>query len=186
MTVRLALAIACLLAACDAGVPPKRAPARAAPKDAEVVVVPRPVADCPKKPLVPSRPDDVLVMLTRDTCYGPCPAYQVVVYRDGRVEYVGTQYVAQCEATDHLDGQRLRTLTRMFEDNKFLALKDAYTHEDWTDAPSAEVMYQPVPGTLKRVAHYHGDSGAPPVLNDIEDGIDRIIGTARWTAVIRD
>jgi hypothetical protein len=193
------LAIVCLVAACDQGVRPKHdvppTPKDAAtPKDVAtpdaLVVTPRPMVKCPKKK-VELRPFD-LVMMIRTTCYGTCPAYQVIVDYDGHVGFVGTDYVAECEASAMIDQQQLQSLKRLFDDKHFFELKDAYTHEDWTDNPSVELVYQPNAdryqasvGRSKRVEHYHGDDSAPAALSELEDEVDRILGTARWTTIIQ-
>ncbi|HEX5062549.1 MAG TPA: DUF6438 domain-containing protein [Kofleriaceae bacterium] len=185
MIVRLAIIV--LVAACDQGVK-KEPPKPPAPKDAAapdaLVVVPRPIADCPHNDLVPSQSDALLAMLKRTSCYGPCPVYQVAVYLDGRVEYVGSRYVADCQGTAQLDAKQLAELTKMFEDKHFFALNGSYNDYDATDASSAEITFQPTPWRKKRIEHYHGDMDAPPVLEEIENEFDRIVGTARWTTII--
>jgi hypothetical protein len=135
---------------------------------------------CPERELPPVT-DDVLVSLQRDGCYGRCPVYQLLVYRDGRVQFTGIAYVEQCEATARLDANTLAELASMFERMKFSALKAEYLHYDATDHSGATTTFQPARGrTRKTVQHYHGDSSAPKRLAEIEHEIDRIVGTAEW------
>ena len=162
------LAILCLVTACDQGVRKKEAP--------------RPMVNCPQNTVEP-RPDD-LVRMTRTRCFGACAAYHVVVDHDGHVSFVGTAFVNQCEASDVLDGEQLQRLKRLFDDKSFFTLNDAYMHADVTDMPRADLFYQPKPGTSKRILHYEGDESAPARLVEIEDEVDRILGTARWTTII--
>ena len=165
-----------LLVACDAGVPAK--PAKASPIEEPIA---HEYAECGDKPFVQHDEPAVLATLRRHACYGPCPVYQVVVYRDGRVEYTGTQWVAKCAATATLNPVQLGELDVMLSD--VFGLKDAYLHEDSTDAPTVDVSYSPEPGKRKLVQHYYGDVSAPAGLTESEESFDMIVGTNRWVRV---
>jgi hypothetical protein len=180
--------------ACDAGIPPTpvaapTAPAPQPPSDASIadasVDAPPPAAKkkssmCPKRDLPPIT-DDVFASMRRWGCYGRCPVYQVLVYRDGRVELTGIAYVKKCEASGRITANKMRELHRMFVRHKFAALKDKYVDHDATDHPGADISFMPHPdSTRKTVEHYHGDDDAPRKLLEIEDAIDDIAGTAEW------
>jgi Domain of unknown function (DUF6438) len=125
-------------------------------------------------------PHVVMVTLERTACYGWCPVYTLTVYRDGAVEYQGTNFVkVKGKATDRLSPDQLAALDKLFTDNHYFALEDAYEHYEMTDQPGATTSYR-AGDRSKTIRHYHGDSHAPPALRDVEDGIDRIVHTERW------
>jgi hypothetical protein len=175
-----------LLVACDAGVPAKPPPTPPPPIAHEY-------ADCPEHEFAEhgerlyGHPGayidlpEVLATLRRHACYGTCPVYQVVVYRDGRVEYNGTKWVAECAATGYLQPLQLGVLEQMLRD--VVAMKDAYLDEDWTDASTVDLAYSPQPGKRKSIQHYHGDEDAPQRLEMVETAFDMIVGTERWVRV---
>jgi hypothetical protein len=172
-----------LLVACDAGVPAKPAPK---PTPIEEPIA-HEYAECDDRPFAQrgdaasAKYDGVLATLRRHACYGRCPVYQVDVFRDGRVQYTGTQWVAKCAATASLTPFQLGALDYMLSD--IFALKDEYLDADWTDASTVDLSYSPEPGKRKVVEHYHGDEGAPKGLSRLEDAFDMIVGTERWVRV---
>jgi hypothetical protein len=165
-----------LLIACDAGVP-----AKPAPKPQPPVEVAHEYADCAT--ISPREGPDVLATLHRHACYGQCPVYDVVVHRNGRVEYTASKWVAKCSATDYLEPFELGALRGALEMSHLFDMKDKYLDEDWTDASTVDISYQPTPGHRKLVEHYHGDTDAPHDLTVVEDVFDLIVGTDRWVRV---
>lgn len=123
---------------------------------------------------------ELLASLTRTECYGWCPAYTVRIYQDGVVEYQGDAFVVtQGKATGHVGPDALAAIDKLFEDADWFALADAYTHEDWTDNPSASASWTH-DGKTKTIEHYYGDTHAPAVLETVEDGIDQIVHVEQW------
>ena len=106
----------------------------------------------------------------------------MTVYRDGKVEYVGTDYVkTKGNATGTVTPEQLAALDKLFTDDHYLAYKDSYEHADWTDAPSARTSYVPLgASTAKYVSHYYGDTSAPESLSKLEESFDTIVKTDRW------
>jgi hypothetical protein len=131
-------------------------------------------------PQVAPRPHELVATLERTTCYGTCPAYRLAVYRDGVVQYTGEHYVeVQGAAIGHLSQGQLAALDQLFADTRYFDLQDKYMSYDITDLATAVTSYQ-VGARAKQVDHYHGDASAPPALEQLEAGIDRIVGTERW------
>jgi hypothetical protein len=60
-------------------------------------------------------------------------------------------------------------------------MNDAYTQVSITDAPST-VIYVATDGKKKQVRHYLGDFKAPKALETLENRIDEVSGSNRWTA----
>ena len=167
-----------IVVGCDAGAKPAPPPAP------HVAVAPKvpPPPPVPPPPTVAPPAHVLLASLDRGPCYGTCPVYTVTVYRDGKVEYVGTEYVKKKgKAVATLTADQLAALDKLFTDDHYLAYKDSYDDADFTDAPSARTAYAP-PGasTAKYVGHYYGDTHAPESLSKLEAGFDTIVQTERW------
>lgn len=129
--------------------------------------------------------DFVSITLERTPCYGYCPAYEVTIHADGRVVYVGHDFVeATGERTATLDAGALDTLLDAVRAADFRALDAAYrtkTREDGTavsvsDLPTRITTLRTRDGE-HRVENYFG---GPPALAQLEDTIDRLAGTAAW------
>lgn len=121
-----------------------------------------------------------LATLSRTACFGTCPAYDLKVYTDGRVDYFGRRFVRVCGAhTASLKPGAIRALRLAFERADYFGLDDEYTRYEVTDNPSAFTSYCDGART-KSVKHYYGDHSAPQRLTDLETRIDEIVGTKRW------
>ncbi|MEP6859933.1 MAG: DUF6438 domain-containing protein [Deltaproteobacteria bacterium] len=175
------------VAGCDAGAKPTPPP----PLHLAAVPLPAPVTVPPVPPPTTALPQHVLLAsIDRGPCYGTCPVYKVTVYRDGKVEYVGTDYVKnKGKAAGTVTAEQLAALDKLFTDDHYLAYKDSYEHEDFTDASSAQTSYAPLgASTTKYVRHYYGDTHAPESLTKLEEDFDTIVNTDRWigTRVVHD
>jgi Domain of unknown function (DUF6438) len=142
-------------------------------------------AKSPSAPLgntggAPGGGHELLATLERTACFGWCPIYKVTVYRDGAVEWNGDSFVkVKGQATGHLGPDDVAALEKLFVDNGYLALEDAYDDYSVTDMPSSITSYS-VGGKTKTIHHYHGDQHAPDALRAVEDGIDRLVHTDQW------
>jgi hypothetical protein len=126
-------------------------------------------------------PHTLLATLERGVCYGWCPVYKLEIYRDGDVEYHGEQFVkVKGDATTHLTPAQLANLEHAFADAHYFSLASTYTHEDATDAPTAITSFHDETSHAKHIEHYHGDDHAPHELTELEEAIDRIVGSERW------
>ncbi|GMU59452.1 MAG: hypothetical protein AMXMBFR34_12150 [Myxococcaceae bacterium] len=118
----------------------------------------------------------VLAGLYRGPCLGRCPEYQVLVFGDGKVQWRGERNVAVLgEAWGELSQEQLAALQQLFLEHRFASFAARYEHLDTTDLPLVILSYGP-----RMVRHAHGDSGAPKELTDLEDAVDRLVGTAQW------
>lgn len=178
-----------VVAACDAGAKSPSPQVQPPPAPVKPPVPPPtpPVPVAPPLPVTPVAPVThehvLLASLERGVCYGTCPAYKLTVYRDGKVEYVGKDFVKKIgKASGTLTDAQLAALDKLFLDAKYTSeYKAAYTSYDVTDNPSANTSYQPVGATKpKSVAHYYGDTHAPASLTEIESKFDDIVKIERW------
>lgn len=123
---------------------------------------------------------ELLASIERTGCYGWCPIYKLTVFRDGLVEYEGKEYVkTRGKATGHLTPEQLGALDVLFQQNRYVDLRDEYVDYSVTDMPSVFTSYS-VGGKVKVIKHYLGDFDAPKALTEIEEGIERIVGVERW------
>jgi hypothetical protein len=116
-----------------------------------------------------------LALLHRDMCLGTCPVYTVTVFENGDVEYDGRDFVKQQGRHDgHLTPDEVRELRAAFAKAGWSGFATAYTNEDATDHPSAQIAFTDH-GKRKLVDHYHGDFHAPKELSSLEAEVDRIV-----------
>lgn len=141
----------------------------------------------------------LLVTFSRSDCstegmYVPrrCPAYEIRLHGDGLILYKGyTGVKTQATKTDLVPDESIQKLLLEFKRSGFLAMKDGYE-----TAPADErrvsgdvvsftrpsiVVGLRLDGAVKTVRHYTGDKSAPQALLKLEETIDAILDTARWT-----
>jgi hypothetical protein len=159
-----------ILAGCDAGAKPTPPPPPVAAPHV-VAIDAAPVPD-----------HSLLASIARGACYGTCAVYTLAVYRDGRVEYDGEDFVkTKGKATGTVTAEQLAALDKLFTDDHYLAYKSEYKNYDVTDNPSAVTSYHPAGATTtKTVDHYYGDMHAPESLTNLEHQFDEIVKTERW------
>lgn len=121
-----------------------------------------------------------------------CPAYEIRLHGDGLMLYKGyTGVKTQATRTDLIPDESIKKLLLEFKRSGFLAMKDGY--EKAPDAertvsgdvvafmrPSVTIGLR-LDGAQKTVHHYTGDKSAPKSLLKLEEAIDAILDTARWT-----
>jgi len=119
--------------------------------------------------------------LQRTGCYGSCPAYTVEVHGDGTVIYDGESFVA-------FTGHHLGTVPRdnvlelldLFKAADFFSLDDEYRRLV-TDNPTYITSIE-IGASRKQVIDYVGvEVGMPLSVSRLEDELDRLSGSARWT-----
>lgn len=126
----------------------------------------------------PQRP---ALTFERMSCFGDCPAYELTLFEDGRLEYVGPLAVpdwgpAEARMTPEVMAKIRSNLARV------AALRSDCCHcAGWTDDASVKMTF-PVPGgtEVKTIDHYFGCESAPDWLFDVENAIDEALGTERW------
>ena len=127
------------------------------------------------------------IELTRGPCFGACPMYTVTVWGDGRVRFVGNQFVEKTgEHSKTLDAARVAGLFALADSIRFFEMPAQVTPANepacgqyHTDAPSADITM--IRGSRDHtVSHYHGCNEAPAGLRAFQDRIDAVLGTAEW------
>jgi hypothetical protein len=138
------------------------------------------------EPIFPASPEGVplLAALQRGSCYGSCPVYSVRIFEDGTTIYRGDWHVrVRGGRVTHLSSAELEALRGAFRRSDFLGMKYRCNY-DHTDDSSARVFFTDA-GKARIISHYHGCAGVPAGLTELENEIDRIAGTERWTGDVR-
>ena len=145
-----------------------------------------------------SIPPDLLITLERTGCEGTCPMYSLKVLADGRVIYRGKQFVRnKGRAEAKLTREQLTALLSEFEKAGYFSLRNRYQY--WVDGcpsgardyPSAITSFR-INGRVKTIVHDYGcrekspdgDSRGPVYPSELfalEQKIDEIVGSSRWT-----
>jgi hypothetical protein len=137
-------------------------------------------------------PQTFQITLTRSLCFGTCPSYETSITAPGAVQWQGRACVDQ--TGDETAQRTVAEAAEAFQaliDGDFWSYEDRYVSaedgcEVWSDGPTAEIRVQAA-GRDKTVVHYHGCRGLPELtaLAELENDLDRIIGTAPWIGPTR-
>jgi ankyrin repeat protein len=125
--------------------------------------------------------NSVRITLARTGCLGSCPSYSVEIQGNGSVLYTGRgNVVLTGQHRDRISPEAVTELVALFRKTNYLALRDSYQARV-TDNPTYTTSLA-VDGKTKSVTDYVGEEvGMPHFVKDLEDGIDRIAGTDKWT-----
>lgn len=130
-----------------------------------------------------------VITLERTACYGTCPIYQLTIFSDGRVEFVGERFVKKIgKATGRISRKQLEHLVLQFTNIYYFNLPAAiepgskHCPQPVTDHPSAitSLTWQ---GRSHSINHYHGCRGSNTLelLRKLEDKIDAAVNVKQWT-----
>jgi hypothetical protein len=122
--------------------------------------------------------NDTLFYQRRGSCYGRCPVFEFVIYRDGRSVFVGTRNV-RYEGTYQttFSSSDFQSILDVCEEIGFMQLEERYDNEMVTDLPTIITVLN-LNGHRKQVeARYK----APGGLNMLNDAVDEVIDGAAWT-----
>jgi len=126
------------------------------------------------------------ISLERTSCYGTCPSYKVIAYRDGRIHYEGKDYVTtKGKRISAISPRQFAILTKKIEEIGFFSLNNEYSSITDPDGSITVVTDQPTYITTvtkgavtKKVENYYG---GPKRLYEFEQLIDEITNSAQWT-----
>ncbi len=118
---------------------------------------------------------------TYPSYFGICPSYKVEIHGDGSVLYQGETHVA---FTGYHRGfvpqSNVIELVKLFEQADYYSLRDEYT-ASVTHSPTYLTSIE-IDGRRKQVVDYEGTAAGMPVsVEQLEDAIDRLSGSWRWT-----
>jgi len=123
----------------------------------------------------------VKITLKRTECYGECPAYSIEVHGDGSVLYEGESNVAFTgKHRGLISRDNVIELVRQFEQADFYSLRAEY--KGGVTDNSTKVTSIAIDGRRKQLTDYVGlETGMPLAVSELEDTIDRLANSARWT-----
>lgn len=119
--------------------------------------------------------DTAVVTLQRSECFGTCPVYNVALYADGMVVFMG---IAHVEAIGvhvfEVEPEAIDSIGMRADIFGYFGYQDSYENHVMTDQPTAitSVRWE---DQVKRVVRYDGDPSAPLGLVWIEDIIDQFV-----------
>jgi hypothetical protein len=120
--------------------------------------------------------ESAVITLERTACFGTCPVYKLTIYGDGRVVYVGGDFVGvKGTQTAEITRADVKAVVDEFYRIDYFSLQSEYT-APITDLPTTITSIS-IGGTRKQVTDYHG---APQKLRDLEKRIDEIAGSSKW------
>lgn len=117
------------------------------------------------------------ITLERTRCYGPCPAYKVILRRDGTAIYIGKANVEQMgtyKGTIHR--YHFDRLTDLLRSHGYLELNEKYAR---TITDQASVVTSVLFGNKRKTVVNYADSG-PVRLWEIEMVIDAVATQVKW------
>jgi hypothetical protein len=119
--------------------------------------------------------DTPLVTLQQEPCFGFCPVYNVALFEDGTVVFMGIANVdaigVTVQETDALSVTSIAQLAQIFG---YFDWNDSYQEQFMTDQITVitSVRYE---DEFKRIVRYDGDMNAPIGLVRLEDQIKALV-----------
>lgn len=127
------------------------------------------------------------ISLERTACFGRCAVYRITVTPAGAVTYEGGANVRHVgRATAEISPDSVVALLRELEQAGYFTFSDRYAVSEptcrryTTDSPSA-ISSATFRGRTKRIEHDYGCGGVPGALTVLEQRIDEVLGSDRWT-----
>lgn len=127
------------------------------------------------------------IVLERSPCFGGCPVYTVAVSPEGQVTYEGRAHVRRLDtASVRIPRQRVDSLLNELARAGYFTFANQYVQSEpacgryATDSPTVKttVTYR---GRTKTIVHDYGCGSAPGSLVVLEQRIDEVLGSGRWT-----
>ena len=128
------------------------------------------------------------IVLERGPCHGRCPVYRVSVYGNGRVTFVGRQWVDSLGTRTHVVAPAaVRALINAINATPFSSVNTAFTMGSTacgqyiSDLPMATLSVK-IGDVMRRVYRDPGCEKAPRFLKTLEAKVDDVTETAMWAA----
>ena len=123
--------------------------------------------------------DKPVFTMSKTSCRGKCPVYDLVIYSNGLAKLNGKQNLDKIGNFKRtLDKKEFNNLTESFTNNKFTELKDQYD-APVTDLPTT-ITTSEWEGKYKKVIDY---SGAPEILKNLERMLENVMKAEGWEKV---
>jgi hypothetical protein len=138
------------------------------------------ISGCLTRPVGESLPPDmgkVEIQLKRTTCRGPCPAYTVHLFGDGRVEYRGDRYVSVVGVRSYrIDPLTFSELAKKFYESGFFNFCNSYRWRTTDQATDETTIHF---GNITKTVSVYGDK-APEGLGELQNQIEQTAHVAQF------
>jgi hypothetical protein len=116
-----------------------------------------------------------IVTLQRTACFGMCPIYNVAMFEDGTVVYMGIANVSEIGVqVFDADPLAVTIIPQQAQAFGYFGWQDSYETQVMTDQATVITSIQ-WEDQFKRIVRYDGDPNAPVGLVWIEESIDRLV-----------
>lgn len=137
------------------------------------------ISGCPARPVGGFPPVDVGrvdIQLKRTRCRGPCPAYTVHLFGDGRVEYRGDYYVSVLGVRTYgIDPSAVNELAKKFYEKGFFNFCSSYRWRATDQATDETTIHF---GNIAKTVSVYG-SKSPEGLEELQNQIERTANVAQ-------
>jgi hypothetical protein len=121
---------------------------------------------------------DTLIYYRRGACFGMCPIFDMVVYKNGRAVYHGKNYVDRIgDYQTNIDLAALQKIKSVADQIGYFSLQESYDNPHVTDLPTTVTIIADENGKLKSVANrYKGPAG----LRSLYEALDKMTEEQDW------
>ena len=120
--------------------------------------------------------DNMLFSMKKTDCYGPCPVYEMKIYKNGFVKLIAKEHLdLEGDYYAKLPGSTVKALVSKFNEAGFFEMEDHYTSIT-KDLPTTWIYFSN-DGRQKRIKDY---DGAPESLRDLENELSSLLESEDW------
>ena len=120
--------------------------------------------------------DDIVLSMKKSSCYGPCPVYELKIYKNGVVKLTAEEHLdLKGEFYTKLHGSKIKALVSKFKEAGFFEMESEYTSIT-KDLPTTWIYFSNE-GRQKKIKDY---DGAPEILRDLEKELSSLIESEDW------
>ena len=120
--------------------------------------------------------DDILFSMKKSGCYGPCPVYEMKIYKNGFVELTAKEHLYLLgDYYTKLPESSVKALVSKFNEAGFFEMENQYTSIT-KDLPTTWVYFSNE-GRQKRIKDY---DGAPESLKALEKELSSLLESEDW------
>ena len=120
--------------------------------------------------------ENILLSIKTSGCYGPCPVYEMKIYKNGFVNLTAEEHLdLKGEFYAKLPGNKVKALVSKFKEAGFFDMESQYTSIT-KDLPTTWVYFSNE-GRQKKIKDY---DGAPESLKDLENELSSLLESEDW------
>ena len=120
--------------------------------------------------------ENILLSMKKSGCYGPCPVYEMKIYKNGFVALTAEEHLdLKGEFYTKLPGSTLKALVTKFKEAGFFEMEDQYTSIT-KDLPTTWIYFTNE-GRQKKIKDY---DGAPESLRALEKELSSLLESEDW------